>query len=134
MTNQGLTECPFCDPAVWQRESIGIDNELCVFLTRPQPILVGSGLIVTRRHCATVFEMTSAEWQACYDLLQRVRTHLDATLQPQGYNVGWNSGAVGGQEVFHVHLHVIPRFADEPLAGRGIRYWLKQETNRRPSR
>jgi hypothetical protein len=33
--------------------------------------------------------------------------------------------------VFHAHLHVIPRFADEPLAGRGIRYALKQPTNRR---
>jgi hypothetical protein len=28
-------------------------------------------------------------------------------------------------------LHVIPRYADEPLAGRGIRHWLKQENNRR---
>lgn len=54
--------------------------------------------------------------------------------QPDGYNVGWNSGAVAGQEVFHAHLHVIPRFADEPLAGRGIRYALKQPTNRRPGR
>jgi histidine triad (HIT) family protein len=30
-------------------------------------------------------------------------------------------------------MHVIPRFADEPLAGRGIRYWLKQDANRRTS-
>jgi diadenosine tetraphosphate (Ap4A) HIT family hydrolase len=30
-----------------------------------------------------------------------------------------------------VHLHVIPRFADEPLAGKGIRHWIKQPANRR---
>ncbi len=36
-----------------------------------------------------------------------------------------------GQTVFHAHLHVIPRFAAEPHAGKGIRYWLKQESNRR---
>ena len=34
-----------------------------------------------------------------------------------------------GQEVFHAHLHVIPRYADE--TGKGIRYWLKQDANRR---
>ena len=54
---------------------------------------------------------------------------LKRTLEPQGYNVGWNCGPVGGQEIFHAHLHVIPRYQDEPLAGKGIRYWLKQEIN-----
>jgi histidine triad (HIT) family protein len=31
--------------------------------------------------------------------------------------------------MFHAHLHVIPRHKDEPLAGRGIRYWLKTATS-----
>ncbi|MBA3944523.1 MAG: HIT family protein [Herpetosiphonaceae bacterium] len=128
----GASMCPFCDPLVWQRESVGIDNELCLFISRPALILPGSGIIITRRHCPTLFEMTSEEWQASYDVLQRVQAYLDALFHPAGYNIGWNVGAIGGQEVFHVHMHVIPRFADEPLAGKGIRYWLKQEANRRP--
>ena len=33
--------------------------------------------------------------------------------------------------VFHAHLHVIPRYAGEPHAGKGIRHWLKREANRR---
>jgi diadenosine tetraphosphate (Ap4A) HIT family hydrolase len=125
--------CPFCDVAVWERESIGIENDLCLFITRPAPILNGSGMIITRRHCSTLFDMTAAEWQASYELMHQVKQHLDAALRPEGYNVGWNCGAVGGQEVFHVHMHIIPRFADEPYAGKGIRYWLKQEANRRGS-
>jgi len=129
-----MSSCPFCDPAVWQRESIGIENELCLFLTRPAAVLPGSGMIITRQHRATVFDLTADEWQATYQLLLDVKAHLDAVYQPDGYNVGWNSGISGGQEVFHVHLHVIPRFADEPLAGKGIRYWLKQDNNRRPGR
>jgi histidine triad (HIT) family protein len=55
---------------------------------------------------------------------------MDAELSPDGYNVGWNCGRVGGQEVFHAHLHVIPRFRQEPLAGQGIRSHLKSEANR----
>ena len=34
------------------------------------------------------------------------------------------------QEVFHAHLHVIPRFRQEPMAGQGIRSHLKSEANR----
>jgi len=37
---------------------------------------------------------------------------------------------VGGQIAMHAHMHVIPRFRQEPYAGRGIRYWLKQPANR----
>ena len=63
---------------------------------------------------------------------KRMTAAIDRALVPTGYNVGWNCGSEAGQEVFHAHLHVIPRFADEPLAGKGIRHWLKQEENRRP--
>lgn len=124
--------CPFCDQDELATGATGIENDLCVFVAWPAEVLPGSGLIIPRAHRATVFDLTAEEWQATYELLQRVKLQLDETMEPAGYNVGWNCGDVGGQEVFHAHLHVIPRFADEPLAGRGIRYWLKQESNRRP--
>lgn len=92
----------------------------------------GSGMIIPRQHRETVFDLTATEWAATFTLLQAVKQLLDEAMQPDGYNVGWNCGTVGGQSVFHAHLHVIPRFADEPLAGKGIRHWFKQESNRRP--
>ena len=49
----------------------------------------------------------------------------------KGYNIGWNVNEVGGQEIFHAHLHVIPRYEDEPMSGKGIRYWIKQPQNKR---
>ncbi len=50
-----------------------------------------------------------------------------------GYAIGWNVGEASDQVESHVHLHVMPRYNDEPLAGRGLRYFLKQEDNRRRS-
>ena len=116
--------CPFCalDPA-----EILLESERCLFIATRDPVLVGSGMIVPRAHRETVFDLTPT-----FVLLQQARTMLDRLHRPDGYNVGWNSGAVGGQEVFHAHLHVIPRFREEPLAGKGIRYALKQPSNRRP--
>lgn len=123
--------CPFCvlDPSLaW------LAGERCLFIPTHDAVLIGSGLIVPRAHRETVFDLTPEEWAETYALLHRARALLDERYRPDGYNVGWNSGVVGGQEVFHAHLHVIPRFADEPLAGRGIRYALKQPENRRPAR
>ncbi|HTE22587.1 MAG TPA: HIT domain-containing protein [Candidatus Limnocylindria bacterium] len=53
---------------------------------------------------------------------------------PDGYNLGWNIYPTGGQNVDHAHLHLIPRYKDEPLATKGIRYAFKQSSNRRKSR
>jgi diadenosine tetraphosphate (Ap4A) HIT family hydrolase len=123
--------CPFCNIADHEVLLAGV---ACLFLEVRDPILIGSGIIVPRAHRETVFDLTADEWTETRDLLHRARALLDRAHRPHGYNVGWNSGAVAGQEVFHVHLHVIPRYADEPLAGRGIRYALKQPINRRPGR
>lgn len=127
-----MIACVLCDPASLAEQRVVLENDHCLFLQMDQSVLVGSGLIVPKAHRETVFDLTPLEWEATYSLLQEAKALLDATLQPQGYNVGWNCGAVGGQTILHAHLHLIPRFADEPLAGKGIRHWLKQPENRRP--
>src|SRR5262245_11865709 len=77
-----------------------------------------------------LFDLTSEEIDATCARVRRVNAWMDERYRPDGYNVGWNCGAVGGQIAMHAHLHVIPRFRQEPYAGRGIRYWLKQPANR----
>ena len=126
-------DCPFCPP-VLRTAQIVLENEYCLFTQQEEAVLIGSGLIIPKAHRETVFALTPAEWAATFDLLQQVKVLLDAQYQPAGYTIGWNCGRVGGQEVFHAHLHVIPRYVDEPLAGKGIRYWIKQKANKRNHR
>lgn len=125
-----MNDCPFCSDLIKPNEIV-MENELCLFLQRDEAVLVGSGLIIPRAHRETVFDLTPAEWNSTHILLHEVKKVIDHRFQPHGYNLGWNSGAIAGQEVFHAHLHVIPRYKDEPFAGKGIRYWLKQEVNKR---
>lgn len=126
-----MSPCPLCHIQAVPEQRVVLENDHCVFVQMPQRVLIGSGLIVPKAHRETVFDLTADEWSATYDLLQRVQSHLDEEHAPAGHNVGWNCGAVAGQHIFHAHLHVIPRFADEPLAGKGIRHWLKQPENLR---
>jgi diadenosine tetraphosphate (Ap4A) HIT family hydrolase len=123
--------CPFCHVEHSEKQRVVLENEHCQFLESPHEVLIGSGIIIPKEHRETVFDLTQEEWTATFSLLKQVKELLDAEYEPQGYNIGWNSGGVAGQEVFHAHLHVIPRYADEPLAGKGIRYWLKQPANKR---
>ncbi len=105
-----------------------------MFLQLNEQDIEGSGIIVPRQHRETVFDLTQDEWNATYQLLQEVKSYMDERYQPDGYNVGWNCGEIGGQHVFHAHMHVLPRYADEPMAGKGIRYLFKSKENRRKTK
>ncbi|MGG1631094.1 HIT family protein [Rossellomorea sp. NRS-1567] len=125
--------CPLCNPHKDKEQNIVLENETCYFLqhNKHQGVLEGSGLIVHKKHHTDAFELTQEEWNDTYELLQEAKKGLDKEYSPDGYTLGWNVGKVSNQEIPHSHLHVIPRYNDEPLAGKGIRYWLKQEGNRR---
>jgi histidine triad (HIT) family protein len=97
---------------------------------RYQGALKHSGVIIPIRHRETVFDTSDAELAATFQLVRRVKQWMDERCSPDGYNIGWNCGRIAGQEVFHAHLHVIPRFRQEPLAGTGIRSLLKSDADR----
>ena len=108
------------------------ENEYTVCIDANDPVLIDSCVIIPKEHKKTPFDLSHEEWMATQDLLHKVKQYLDNKCSPHGYNLGWNCGEVAGQTVFHSHLHVIPRYSDEPYSGLGIRYWLKQTENKRP--
>ena len=126
-----MNNCLFCSIENDLEQKIVLSNQYCIFLQKPQEVLIGSGVIVPKEHRQTVFDLSEDEWNATFELLQEVKVYLDSKYKPQGYNIGWNVGNIVGQEIFHAHLHVIPRYEDEPMSGKGIRYWLKQPQNKR---
>ncbi len=95
--------------------------------------LVGSYVIIPKSQVGSPFELSYEEWKDSRLLLLEVKEYLDKRYNPDGYNIGWNVGKVAGQEVAHAHMHIIPRYADEPYSGKGIRYWFKQPENIRKS-
>ena len=122
--------CPYC-PVNEPEQKVIFENDLVMFIQdeRYQGALKHSGIIIPIAHKETVFDLSQAEITATFQLLAAVKQWMDDNFAPDGYNVGWNCGAIGGQEVFHAHMHVIPRFRQEPLAGKGIRAVLKSEAN-----
>ena len=129
--------CPFCDLTEFRSADICIENDHCLYASTrdpadPSDVLPGSGIIIPIAHRETPFDLTPAEWTATRQLLLEAKAAQDARRAPDGYTLIWNCYPAGGQAVPHVHLHVIPRFEDEPYAGRGGRWLIKQPENRRP--
>jgi diadenosine tetraphosphate (Ap4A) HIT family hydrolase len=87
-------------------------------------------MVLPRAHRRTIFDLTADDWDGTRHLLADVRELVVERHCPDGFNVGWNVETVGGQSVMHAHCHLIPRYHDEPYAGRGLRAWLKDPLNR----
>ena len=95
--------------------------------------LIGSYVIIPKSEVGSPFELSDKEWADSKSILIQVKDYIDKKYKPDGYNIGWNVGEVAGQHVAHAHLHIIPRYADELYAGKGIRHWFKQPENIRES-
>lgn len=124
--------CPFCLEHGNLRDDILARDDHAFMIAHAGPVLRDAVMIIPLRHIETPFELSDEEWRSTHSLMKQAKRFLERQ-RPDGFSIGWNVHEAGGQSVPHAHLHVIARFADEPLAGHGIRHALKQPSNRRPS-
>lgn len=128
-----MEDCAFCLKNNILKGDILLESETLYLVESIDPILTSAGMIIPKRHIKTPFDLNENEWLDIFHLLNKTKDLFHSKHNPDGFNIGWNIGEVAGQNEEHLHLHVICRFKDEPLAGKGIRYAFKQESNRRKS-
>ena len=98
--------CLFCiDP-----RGVTIQHELAYSARDSYPASPGHTLIIPRRHVASFFDLTPEEVAGCMDLIKEEKKLIDEAFNPDGYNIGVNAGQAAGQSIFHVHIHLIPRY------------------------
>jgi diadenosine tetraphosphate (Ap4A) HIT family hydrolase len=114
--------CPFCNLS--RKVEIICETVSCVAFYDGYPVSPGHALIIPKRHVSNYFDLTHREREAMNLMLQFVKQRLDEKYHPDGYNVGININEAAGQSVFHVHMHLIPRYkgdVEKPKGGvRGV--------------
>jgi len=98
--------CLFCTDA----KGASLSNDLAYSARDSYPVSPGHSVVIPRRHVASFFELTPEEMAACMDLINKEKNHIDQEFNPDGYNIGVNVGPAAGQSIFHVHIHIIPRY------------------------
>lgn len=114
--------CPFCNLAL--KVELISETATAVAFLDSFPVNPGHTLIVPKRHIANYFELTIHEQRALWLIVNRCKTIIEKRFHPDGFNVGINVGETAGQSIFHVYIHLIPRYKgdiDKPHGGvRGV--------------
>ncbi|MFN7127564.1 MAG: HIT family protein [Brevundimonas sp.] len=80
----------------------------------------GHVLIIAKQSQArTLLELEPDVLARLTAALQRTAKAVEKALKPDGISVMQFNGEAGGQTVFHLHFHIIPRWADRPMKGHG---------------
>ncbi|HVX03222.1 MAG TPA: HIT family protein [Nitrososphaera sp.] len=111
--------CIFCSIIAGQLPSVLVykDEELFVIMDK-YPINPGHTLVIPVRHHDTLLDMPPAEVGSLYAVVPRIASAVVAAVGADGFNVGQNNGIAANQIIPHVHVHIVPRFADDSPDGR----------------
>jgi histidine triad (HIT) family protein len=109
-------DCLFCGIVAGDvpAQIVDSDDHTVAFMDI-NPATRGHALVVPRQHWADLFEIPDDELQRTMLAARRLAVRMRGALDPDGFNVLNSCGAAAWQTIFHFHLHVIPRYEDDPL-------------------
>jgi histidine triad (HIT) family protein len=109
-------DCLFCRIISGELPSTRVDeDERTVAFMDINPATRGHVLVVPREHSADLLEIGDEDLAAVVAMGRRVAQRQKDRLSADGINLLNSCGRVAWQTVFHFHLHVIPRYATDPL-------------------
>jgi histidine triad (HIT) family protein len=109
-------DCIFCKIVAGEIPAAKVDeDEHTVAFMDLNPWTRGHALVVPRRHTPDLFEIGEDDLRHVGAAVQRLAGRMRDRLGCDGINVLNSVGEAAWQTVFHFHVHVIPRYRDDPL-------------------
>jgi histidine triad (HIT) family protein len=111
-----MADCLFCGIVEGSVPSQRIDSdERTVAFMDIAPATPGHALVIPRAHAADLMEISDEDLTATMLAARRLAMRMKEVLEPDGFNILNTCGAAAWQTVFHFHVHVVPRYDDDPL-------------------
>ncbi|MFA7664922.1 MAG: HIT family protein [Burkholderiaceae bacterium] len=110
-------QCIFCRLVAGEIPAAKVhEDELTIAFMDIGQLNPGHTLVATRRHAATLLDITPEEAAAVAQTAQRVAQAVRNAFDPPGLTLLQANGRDGDQTVFHFHLHVVPRHPQDGVA------------------
>lgn len=108
--------CIFCAIAAGEIPSFKVyEDDVVLAYLDINPFSKGHTLVIPKAHSAGLLDTGDDLLAAVVARVKKVAEHLKSALPCDGFNILQNNGEAAGQTVKHLHFHIIPRYAGEPL-------------------
>ena len=109
-------DCIFCKILAGELPgTVVAEDERTITFMDINPATRGHALVIPREHTRDLMSIDPDELAACAKAAQAYAQRAREVLKPDGINLLNSCGEAAWQTVFHFHLHVIPRYADDQL-------------------
>ncbi|TPV92535.1 MAG: HIT family protein [Myxococcales bacterium FL481] len=109
-----MIECIFCKLIAGELPCHRVgENEYAFAFLDIHPLVDGHTMVVPKRHHAQLESLADEEVAGVMSLARDVSAALRGAMAAEAAAIGINNGSAAGQLVDHVHVHIIPRFADD---------------------
>jgi len=110
-----MDECIFCRICQGEIPAAKVyDDEKFIAFLDISPANKGHALVVPKKHYSSIIEMPG--FGEFMEIGQKVARAVVKGTMPDAFNLLINNGKEAGQEVSHVHLHIIPRHASDDFS------------------
>ena len=115
-----MTDCVFCQIVAGRAPaSIVYRDETCIAFMDVKPVNAGHLLVVPIAHATYLADLDPITGSALFAVAHRLSASVRTSgLKVEGINLFLADGEAAGQEIFHVHLHVLPRFRGDGFGHR----------------
>ena len=109
-------DCIFCKIVAGELPAEIVDSdEHTVAFMDINPATRGHALVIPREHSADLMAIGEEDLQRTMVAARRLAEKMEEALEPAGFNILNACRPAAWQTVFHYHLHVVPRYEDDPL-------------------
>ena len=112
-----MTDCVFCEIVAGSSPaSVFYEDDLVLGLLTIGPVTEGHAMVIPKHHAAYLADLDEPTGRHLWTVTQRTVAALrDSGLRCEGVNLFLADGEAAFQEVFHVHMHVFPRYRGDPF-------------------
>ena len=109
-------DCLFCGIVAGDVPGQIVDSdEHTVAFMDINPATRGHALVIPREHSTDLMDISDEDLEHTIIAARRLAKRMEETLEPDGFNILNSCRPAAWQTVFHFHVHVVPRFEDDPL-------------------
>jgi histidine triad (HIT) family protein len=108
--------CIFCKIVQKQAPaSIIYENDTILVFLDIRPLNMGHTLIIPKDHYIDIFDIPENELSQIHKAAKPVSIAIKKATEADGISIIQQNGKAAGQDIFHIHVHVVPRFEGQKL-------------------